>query len=101
LLVSNGEVLWNKGFEHFLIGQTIWIPTTCFLLVLTRKLLPAPYHDALQQNKTYAGWRLAAAMFLFFAMAWFPLKLILPLAAALLVVLLLDAARPSHLPRQM
>jgi hypothetical protein len=100
LLVSNGDVLWNKGFEHFLIGQTIWIPTTCLLLVLAWKLLPEPYHDAMQQNKTYVGWSLAAAILLFFAMAWFPLKLILPLAAGLLVVLLLNAARPSHIPKQ-
>jgi hypothetical protein len=100
LLVSNGDVLWNKGFEHFLIGQSIWIPTTCLLLVLAWRLLPAPFHDAMRQNKTYAGWSLVAAIFLFFAMTWFPPKLILPLAAGLFVVLLLNAARPSHIARQ-
>jgi len=99
LVVSNGDVLWSRGFEHFLIVGTIWMTLTVLLFSLAWKLLPKPYHDAMQQG-TYAGWSILTLIFLFFALGLLPLKLTLILAAVLLVVVLSTARAPLPIDGQ-
>jgi hypothetical protein len=88
LVVSNGDVLPNSPFEHYLIGVAIWIPSAILLLVLVFKLLPQPYHEAMKGGP-YAGWSILATIFLFFALNMLPLKLALLCSSILLAVLLL------------
>lgn len=91
LVVSNGDVLWSRGFEHFLIVGAIWMTLTVLLFSLAWKLLPKPYHDAMQQG-TYAGWSILTLIFLFFGLL--PLKMTLIIAVVTLVVVL-STARAS------
>jgi len=93
LVVSNGDVLWSRGFEHFLIVGAIWMTLTVLLFSLAWKLLPKPYHDAMQQG-TYAGWSILTLIFLFFALGLLPLKMTLIIAVVTLVVVL-STARAS------
>jgi hypothetical protein len=90
LVVSNGDVLWSRGFEHFLMAGVIWMSLTILFFYLAWKLLPKPYHGAMQQG-TYAGWSILSVIILFYALGLLPLKLTLVIAAVLLVVVLLTA----------
>jgi len=91
LVVSNGDVLLNRGFEHYLIGVVIWIPSTTLLLFLAWKLLPKPYQDAMQQKGSTTSWSILSTIILFFVLNILPLHLALILAAVLLAFLLLTA----------
>jgi len=96
LVVSNGDVLWHKTLEHFLIGSLIWMPLSMALLVLVWKFLPEPDRVATQQG-TYSSWGLLAVVFLFFTAFLVPLKftlLIAPLAIAALLFYARISARP-------
>jgi len=90
LVVSNGDVLPNSPFVHYLIGVAIWIPSAVFLVLLAFKLLPQPY---------YAGWSILSTIVLFFALNMLPLKIALISAFVLLAVLLLTARGPSPISR--
>jgi hypothetical protein len=87
LVVSNGDVLWGRGFEHYLIGMAIWLPSTILILLVAWKLLPKAYHDAMQLG-TYAGWAILLAIFLFFGANFLSLKLTLITAAVVLAVVI-------------
>jgi len=94
LVVSNGDVLPNSPFVHYLIGVAIWIPSAVFLVLLAFKLLPQPYYEAMKGG-TYAGWSILSTIVLFFALNMLPLKIALISAFVLLAVLLLTAREPS------
>lgn len=98
LVVSNGDVLPNSPFVHYLIGVAIWIPSATLLLALAFKLLPQPYHEAMKGG-TYAGWSILSTIVLFFALNMLPLKVALISAFVLLSVLLLTAREPSPISR--
>jgi hypothetical protein len=91
LVVSNGDLLLNRSFEHYLIGVVIWIPSTTLLLFLAWKLLPKPYQEVMRQQGSPAGWSILSTIILFFALNMLPLHWALLLAAVLLPVLLLTA----------
>lgn len=100
LVVSNGDILEQRGFEHFLIGQLIWLPLSIAVFLLVWGLLPKPYHNAMQQP-TYSGWSVLAAIILFFAATIVPLKLILlivPLAISALLISAWASARAIRQP---
>lgn len=90
LVVSNGDILWQRGFEHFLIGSLIWLSLSVALFMFVWRLLPQPYHKARQQG-TYSGWSLLAAIFLFFATNLVSLKLILLIAPMVIAALVISA----------
>ena len=99
-LASNGEVLWHRTFELFLIGQLIWISLSVAVLLLVWKLLPRPDRDATQQC-AYSSWGLLAVIFLFFTAMLVPLKFILlitPLAIAALLISAWTSARMAQQP---
>lgn len=87
LAVSNGDVLWGRGFEHYLIGMAIWLPSTILIFLVAWKLLPKAHHDAMRQG-TYAGWAILLAIFLFFGANFLSLKLTLITAAVVLAVVI-------------
>jgi uncharacterized membrane protein YhaH (DUF805 family) len=87
LVVSNGDVLWGRGFEHYLVGIMIWLPSTILLFLAAWKLLPKAHHDALRQG-TYAGWAVLLAIFLFIGANFLSLKLTLITAAVILAVVI-------------
>jgi hypothetical protein len=87
LVVSNGDALWGRGFEHYLIGVAIWLPSTILIFLTAWKLLPKAHHDAMQQG-TYAGWAVLLAIFLFFGAGFLSLKLTLITAAVVLAVVI-------------
>lgn len=98
LVVSNGDVLPNSPFAHYLIGVAIWIPSAILLLALAFKLLPQPYHEAMKGG-TYAGWSILSTIVLFFALNMLPLKVALISAFVLLAILFLTARGPSPISR--
>jgi hypothetical protein len=93
LVVSNGDVLPISPVVHYLIGVAIWMPSATLLWILALKLLPKPYHEAMN-GSTYAGWSILSTIFLFFALNMLPLKLAL-LGAFIILALLFLTARAS------
>lgn len=98
LVVSNGDIVAQRGFEFFLIGQLIWLPLSVAVFLLVWRLLPKPYHDAMQQN-TYSGWSVLVAIILFFTATLVPLKLILLIAPLAIAVIVLIARASTQAPR--
>lgn len=50
LVVSNGDILWGKGFYHFLISGLIWLPLAVGLLFLAYYILMPKWHQETLQN---------------------------------------------------
>jgi len=50
IIVSNGDVLYGKGFPHYLIGVSIWLPSTVAFLLLIFRLLPDQEREALERG---------------------------------------------------
>jgi hypothetical protein len=98
LVVSNGDVLPNSPFVHYLIGVAIWMPSAVLLVVLAFKLLPPPYYEVVKggtkERSTYAIWSILSAIFLFFALNMLAIKLALLSAFILLAALFLTARAP-------
>ena len=97
LVVSNGDVLPNSPALHYLIGVVIWIPSTMLsLFFVFKRLLPQPYHEAMNGG-TAASWSILSIVPLFFALNLLPLKAALVSAFVLLAVLLLTARMPLRI----
>ena len=94
LVVSNGDVLPNSPFEHYLIGVALWLPSAVLLFLLTFRFLPQPYHEAMRGG-TYASWSILLVILLFFALNMLPLKIALIGAFILLAVIFLTARMSS------
>lgn len=99
LVVSNGDVLWHKTFEHFLIGSLIWIPLSMAVFLLVWKFLPEPDRVATQQG-TYSSWSILAVIFLFFTAFLVPLNFTLLIAALAIAALLISAWTSARAARQ-
>ena len=52
LVVSNGDVLADKGFYHYLISAGIWLPLSLGLLALIYyTLLPKPHREVWRRKE--------------------------------------------------
>ena len=90
LVVSNGDVLWHKTFEHFLVGSLIWMPLSMAVFLFVWKLLPQSDRAATQQG-IHASWSLVLVIFLFFTAFLVPLKFTLLFAPLAIAALLISA----------
>lgn len=87
MVVSNGDILYGKGFPHYLIVVALWIPSTVLLLSLLFRLLPVQEREALQGKYTVSGLTIPIVVALFFAIGLLPLTY-----SALLAVFVLATA---------
>ena len=89
IVVSNGDVLHGKGFEHYLLGISIWLITTIAFVLLAYRLLPRRERNAVSGRYTVSGTAVLIIIALFFAIGTLPLGLSLFLAVFVITIGLL------------
>ena len=101
LVVSNGDILRGWGFAHFLIGVSIWLPTTMLALTLLFKwFTPQWYREYSKNGATNSGGSagVAATLVMFFCIPGllsFAPAMVLGLSAATLGLLWLRLNPPE------
>jgi len=89
IVVSNGDVLHGKGFEHYLLGFSVWMITTIAFVLLTYRLLPRRERKAMSGRYTVSVPAVIVIIALFFAIGTLPLGLSLFLAVFVIMIGLL------------
>lgn len=89
IIVSNGDVLYGKGFEHYLLGISIWMITTIAFVLLAYRLLPQRERDAVNGRYTLSGRAVLMIIALFLAIGTLPLGVSLFLAIFVITIGLL------------
>ena len=99
LQVSNGDILWHRGLEHFLISGVIWIPATVCLFALAWHWWPDSYRSAVLKGTTSSGWAIFAAILIFFGSSFVSVEWSLSLAFALPLIVILRARTQARAHR--
>lgn len=73
IVVSNGDILYGRGFQHYLIAMPMWLVSTIVCLLLIQKLLPPSERAALKGRYTVSGPAVLMIVALFFAIGMLPL----------------------------
>lgn len=89
IVVSNGDVLYGKGFEHYLLGVSIWMITTIVFVQLAYRLLPRGEREAMRGRNSLSGTQVVIVIALFFAIGTLPLGMSLFLAIFVITIGLL------------
>jgi hypothetical protein len=89
IVVSNGDVLYGKGFEHYLLGISIWMITTLAFVLLAYRLLPQRERDAVSGRYTLSGKAVLMIIALFLAIGTLPLGVSLFLGVFVIMIGLL------------
>lgn len=94
LIVSNGDVLWGKGFQHFLISGVMWLPAALFAMIAISSLLPQWCRDGWKgSERSIGGLGLVFGLGLFFVIFLLPLPGALSLATLVVIGTLAWARR--------
>ncbi len=98
LVVSNGDVLWDKGFTHYLISAAIWLPLSVGVLMLIfYTLVPKAHREAWQsEDQSISGFGILWGVgLLILSMRLVPFPVSFAISAASVVVVLIWAHRTS------
>lgn len=99
MAVSNGDILYGKGFFCYLIGIGLWLPSLIGFMLLAIRLLPQREQEALKGKYTASGPAILLAIALFYLIGLLPLKFSVLLTLFVLTLALLLPRLQSDLQK--